>query len=136
MFKHFILIAMMAIAAAACEKSANLSVEEARLQGVWTLRQVGGGIHGQGYQADFSLLELDRGRYRLLTSTQVLVSEGQYQFDPGDSLELQFLPADPSSTSQAFEQDEKSVSFSGTDTLLLNDPCCDRWEYRFERSED
>jgi hypothetical protein len=103
------------------------------IYGNWKLFAVSGGIHGQGHELNFDHLEILRiGMYRFekdgttLESGKILVEE--------QSSENLRISLEPDPGTQVFMYDsEKYVILDGPDTLHLNAPCCDRYNYHFRR---
>ncbi|MDA3879991.1 MAG: hypothetical protein PF436_06345 [Prolixibacteraceae bacterium] len=111
------------------------NIENQGVYGKWKLTSISGGITGGGYEPDFDYLEF--------------IPYGIYQFVRADSL-LEFgrvaiaeqtdddlritLKVDNSSTS-FFSDSEKYIELSKGDVMNLIAPCCDRYNYHFERIE-
>jgi len=106
-----------------------------RIYGKWKLFDISGGFTGYGYKKNFDYLEIK--------------GYGIYGFIRNDTL-LEYgkiVPVIPTYNgivlSVSFEEDmnsmffihdkEKTVYFQGNDTMSLNAPCCDRYNYHFER---
>jgi hypothetical protein len=105
------------------------------LSGDWMLVNVTGGIHGQGYTPPFNLLSFSGNSYELSLEGEV-ISSGTYTYDPAAEHGLVFQPVSSPSPAVGFEDHNKNVLFEGEDVLILSDPCCDLFVYRFEREGD
>ncbi len=108
---------------------------EMKVYGTWKLFDVSGGFTGHGHDLNFEFLKIKE--------------YGIYGFFRNDTL-LEYgkiSPAVPTTNDLrlivVFEKDEKSpsffadrekyIEFAGSDTMHLNSPCCDRYNYHFER---
>lgn len=103
------------------------------IYGKWELKSVSGGIHGGGHELNFEVLEISKiGQYRFMKEN-ITIEKGKIVIEEQDSETLRIsMEADPGS--EVFMHDsEKFVSLTGTDTLDLNAPCCDRFTYHFTR---
>jgi hypothetical protein len=128
-----LLLTLVALLATNCKKVVNI----VRLQGEWELLRVTGGISGQGYTPEWNELAFSDRRYEI-SRDETLLSSGTYEYDPDEEHGLTFEPAAVVPATAPFETDPKKVVFRGPDTLILGDPCCDRFEYTFvrERNDD
>ena len=104
------------------------------IYGKWELSSISGGFFGIGYQPNFNFLEIKEfGIYgfirndTLLEFGKILIDEQSTQ-----QLKIRFLP-DNSVENIFFYDAEKNVNLVEMDTLNLNSPCCDRYNYHFVR---
>jgi len=109
-----------------------------RIYGVWKLTSTSGGFSGNGFNKDFDYLLLKPnaifgvirndsligyGKLTLLPNSPVFYNNSVHcSFDFDQTANIQ-LNADP----------EKYISLTKTDTLNLIAPCCDRYNFHFER---
>jgi hypothetical protein len=104
------------------------------IYGRWKLFDISGGFTGSGHELDFDILEVKKyGIYGIIRNEDVL-EYGKIRTDalPVDSrLRVYFEKDEKAGTYMG--DNEKFVSFSGKDTLHLNSPCCDRYNYHFVR---
>lgn len=101
--------------------------------GTWQLFAVSGGIHGGGHELNFDYLEIKRyGIYGFIGNSSIL-EYGQILIDEqtDETLLIRFQP--DTESDQFMHDSEKYVLFSGHDSLTLASPCCDRFNYHFER---
>jgi len=137
--KNFLIMALTLFAVTACSKEEDpFQQEKNRLQGLWLLTEITGGIAGTGYEANFSHLEMtSQDRYALLDrESSNILQEGDYRLrTENEELIITFTPDD--SEEVFFYDVEKTVTFGEQDQLLtLSDPCCDLFVYQFEREEE
>lgn len=122
---------LLATLTLSCEKNDNAQ-PSAQLEGEWTLREVTGGIHGQGYTPDFDLLTLSDGKYTL-TKGNVTYSSGTYAFSADVEYGLVFNETQHREGFAQFVDQPKKVDSTTKDVLILADPCCDLYAYKFTR---
>ena len=105
------------------------------IYGNWKLYEVSGGIHGGGHDLNFDVLKIKKyGIYAFIKDGNIL-EFGSINIDDQthESLSISF---NPHPHSEIFMYDsEKDIIFQGIDTLFLNSPCCDRYNYHFSREE-
>jgi len=105
------------------------------IYGDWKLYEVSGGIHGGGHDLNFDILKIKKyGIYAFIKNDDIL-EFGRINIDEQthESLSITFIPH---VDSEIFMYDsEKNIIFHGIDTIFLNSPCCDRYNYRFTREE-
>ena len=101
----------------------------------WTLFGVSGGLHGGGHDLTFDFLEIKRyGIYGFIRNDSIL-EFGRIKIDEQTS-ETLLITFEPDDNSETFMYDsEKYVNFYGNDTLSLDSPCCDRYNYHFAREK-
>ncbi len=103
------------------------------IYGNWELTEVTGGIHGSGHELNFDLLQIRMfGVYTFLDGGNVL-EYGKILIDEQtpDYLKITFSPDEDSEV--FFTDSEKEIIFATSDNLILQSPCCDRFNYHFER---
>ncbi len=105
------------------------------IYGEWELKSVSGGIHGGGHELNFETLEISKiGQYRFIKDGTT-IEQGKIIIEEQNSERLRIsLEADPGSEVFMYDS-EKFVSLTGTDTLDLNAPCCDRFNYHLIRTK-
>jgi len=132
-----------------CEKDTGINLSEIRednyyeseifdnlyldIYGKWKLYGVSGGIHGGGHDLNFDYFEVHKfGIYGFIKNGRVL-EYGRIEIDEQNSEDL-LITFKPDDKSQVLMYDaEKNVSLPGNDTLTLNSPCCDRYNYHMAR---
>jgi len=106
------------------------------IYGRWKLFAVSGGFAGSGHELDFDILEVKKyGIYGIISNEDVL-EYGKIVTDTlpdDDRLRIIFEKDEKSGVYMG--DNEKFISFSGKDTLHLNAPCCDRYNYHFVRAK-
>lgn len=103
------------------------------IYGKWRLFNVSGGIHGGGHELSFDYLEVHKyGIYGFIRNGRILeFGKINIEEQGSEGLLITFKPDDDS---EVFMYDsEKIVNLSGNDTLNLDSPCCDRYNYHFTR---
>ena len=103
--------------------------------GNWKLFAVSGGIHGGGHEPDFDFLEIKRyGIYAFLRNDSI-IEFGRINIDEQTN-EILLITFESDENSETIMYDpEKYVNFYGKDTLSLDSPCCDRYNYHFLREK-
>jgi hypothetical protein len=111
------------------------SEQDLNIYGTWKLFDISGGIHGSGYEPNFDYLVIKRiGIYGFVRNDSLL-EFGKIvpaQWNTFDFRLKVYFEKDEQSDS-FFTDTEKYVEYTGNDTLHLNSPCCDRFNYHFER---
>ena len=107
------------------------------IYGKWKLNEISGGLTGNGAELNFEYLIICKYGIYLFIDGDNLLEAGKIVIDEqsGEQLKISFSP-DPSS-STFFYDAEKYVIFEGdnNERLILNSPCCDRYNYHFKREE-
>lgn len=115
-----------------------LDGEAQDIYGLWKIYDVSGGFAGSGHEPEFDLLEIKQfGVYGLVKGNE-LIEYGRIDaevFDPSneDMLQIRMIPEFPSAESLLMNPPEKYIQFRGTDSLDLNAPCCDMYNYHYLR---
>jgi hypothetical protein len=114
-----------------CEE--NSSVINESYYGRWKLYDVSGGFTGRGHTLNFDYLEIEKvNKYRFLKN-DTIIEYGIITLVE-DSKERPLFNFNPDKNSDKFMGDsEKYFVLEGNDTLNLNSPCCDRYNYHFVR---
>ena len=101
----------------------------------WALIDVSGGIHGGGHEPNFDYLRIKKyGIYGFIRNDSLL--EFGRIFIHEQTSETLLITFEPDENSGTFMYDtEKYVNFYGNDTLSLDSPCCDRFNYHFIRQK-
>ncbi len=99
----------------------------------WALYNVSGGIHGGGHTPNFDFLKINSyGIYGFIRNGSV-VEFGRIKIDEQTSENL-LITFEPDENSDTLMYDsEKYINFYGNDTLSLDSPCCDRYNYHLVR---
>ena len=103
------------------------------IYGKWKLYGVSGGFSGGGHDLNFDYLEVVKfGIYGFIRDGR-LIEFGRIEINEQTSQGL-LITFTPDENSEVFMYDsEKYVNLSGNDTLSLDSPCCDRFNYHFKR---
>lgn len=106
-----------------------------KVYGTWKLFEVSGGFAGNGHDLNFEYLEIkEYGIYGFL-SNDTLLEYGKISpaVQTTNDLRLKVDFEADEESDLFFSDSEKYVEFSGSDTLHLNSPCCDRYNYHLKR---
>ena len=105
------------------------------IYGNWKLYEISGGIHGYGDDLQFDLLQIQKFGIYYFVKGSVILEYGKILIDEqnNESLKISFSP-DEDSDVFMFDS-EKNVIFHGSDSLFLQSPCCDRYNYHLKREE-
>ena len=132
-----------------CEKDTDFNLNEFRedkyyeseifdelnlnIYGKWKLYGVSGGIHGGGHELNFDYFEVHKfGIYGFIRNGRI-IEFGKIEIDEQTNEEL-LITLKPDNDSEVFMYDsEKYVNLFGSDTLSLDSPCCDRYNYHFKK---
>ena len=103
------------------------------IYGKWELYDVSGGIHAGGHDLNFDYLEVRKfGIYGFIRDGAVLELGSIHIDEQGnEALLITFKPDKNSGV--IMHDSEKFIHFFGIDTLSLDSPCCDRFNYHFKR---
>ena len=103
------------------------------IYGKWILYGVSGGIHGGGHEPNFDYLKINSyGIYGFIRNDSV-IEFGRIKIDEQTCVTL-IITFEPDENSETFMYDsEKYARLYGNDTLSLDSPCCDRYNYHFTR---
>ena len=105
------------------------------IYGNWDLYEVSGGIHGVGDGLMFDLLQINKIGIYSFIKYGIVLEHGKIVIDEqtNESLKISFSPDEDS---EVFMFDsEKNVILQGSDSLLLQSPCCDRYNYHLVREK-
>ena len=111
------------------------SQNDLKIYGKWKLFDISGGLHGSGYDLNFDFLEIkEYGIYGFVRNDSLLeYGKIMPALQTANEIRLK-VDLEEDVNSKIFLADkEKYVEFIGNDTLNLNAPCCDRYNYHFER---
>ncbi|MEE8341591.1 MAG: hypothetical protein V3R52_05800 [Candidatus Neomarinimicrobiota bacterium] len=105
------------------------------IYGKWKLIDVSGGITGDGHELNFDFLILKKyGIYGFVENDDI-IEFGKIFIDEQTN-EILLVTLIPDDNSDAFMLDPKKyITFNGNDSLTLNSPCCDRYNYHFSRED-
>ena len=105
------------------------------INGKWELMGISGGIHGGGHELNFDFLEIKTyGIYGFIRNDSI-IEYGRIRIDDQTENTL-LITLEPDENSEIFMYDsEKYVNLNGIDSLSLDSPCCDRFNYHFIREK-
>ncbi len=112
-------------------------VENFSLIGRWEVAQVSGGITGKGYKPLFKYMEIiDSSRCQWRDSLLEVMVTARCWISPESVKkgQMYFFDFNPD-TIDVIDTYQVQYSFMGADTLLLDEGCCDRYQYEFVRVE-
>ncbi len=126
----FLLLGLFFISQA-CERENLAKDMDSDLLGLWMLESITGGFTGAGHQVDFTDVEFRQdGSYRINNHDEAK-GEGRFTLNTfEDKLVLRLSSRD--SLKIPFEEHEKTVILN-REKLILNDPCCDLYQYTFKK---
>jgi hypothetical protein len=107
------------------------------IYGKWKLFDISGGLSGDGYDLNFDYLEIKGYGIYGFVRNDSLLEYGKISPAPqtANDLTLMVVFEKDENSDTFFTDREKYVVFDGNDTLNLNSPCCDRYNYHFKRTE-
>ena len=110
-----------------------------QIYGKWKLKEISGGFSGKGYEPDFDFLEIKSIGIYGLVRNNVLFEYGKIElvtFDANrtDALQIRFIPDDSVASNPYMTPPEKYLDLTGPNTLDIQSPCCDMYNYHFERA--
>nr|MBP6795456.1 hypothetical protein [Saprospiraceae bacterium] len=124
----FGLLAMFAFTS--CEKSSDNP--ENKLIGTWHLAKVTGGFSGAGYAAKFDQLKFSATKMEMAKGASILDTRSYSINASNDTLRF----ATENATADAFLfQGTKKIEFT-KDKMILSDPCCDLYNYEFDKTNN
>lgn len=105
------------------------------IYGTWQLFDVSGGLAGNGHDLNFEYFEVKAyGIYGFIGNNNLLeYGKISPALQTANDLRLKVDLEKDEKSNSFFSDREKYVEFSGTDTLHLYSPCCDRYNYHFKR---
>jgi hypothetical protein len=129
MRKGFLLLCIL-VALFSCAREEDLQTEDL-LPGRWKLGWVTGGITGKGYTPAFNLLRFTDASHYELWQNDVFQSGGTYSLYVKEGEDWVRFQTENGSA-QPLEDGDKKVQVDRSH-LILSDPCCDRYEYHFNK---
>ena len=113
-----------------CEKSSDNP--ENKLIGTWHLAKVTGGFSGAGYAAKFDQLKFSATKMEMAKGASILDTRSYSINESNDTLSF----ATENATADAFLfQGTKKIEFT-KDKMILSDPCCDLYNYEFDKTNN
>ncbi len=106
-----------------------------KIYGTWKLFAVSGGFSGGGHNLNFEYIEIkEYGIYGLVRNDSLLeYGKISPALQTANDIILKVDFEKDEKSNSFFTDREKYIEFDGNDTLNLNSPCCDRYNYHFER---
>lgn len=133
--KFLALIALVAFTTWACDQKDDATPEQNEIVGKWKLDRISGGFTGGGYTADWNTLEMNANlTYRRLQN-DTLRYEGTYVLQDKDGKTVIDFKPSATPSNAPFEDQDKEVTLE-KGKLILNDPCCDLYQYEFSKSNN
>lgn len=131
MKKSILLIGLLAIFAfTSCEKSSD--DPENKLIGAWHLAKVSGGFSGSGYVAKFDQLKFSATNMEMAKGSSILDTRS-YSINASNDT-LRFATENAQADAFLF-QGTKKIEFT-KDKMILSDPCCDLYNYEFDKTNN
>ena len=106
-----------------------------KIYGTWKLFTVSGGFSGTGHDLNFEYLEIKKYGIYGFVNNDSLLEYGKISpaLQTANDIRLKVDFEKDEKSSSFFTDTDKYVEFIGSDTLNLNSPCCDRYNYHFKR---
>lgn len=106
-----------------------------KIYGTWELFAVSGGVSGTGHDLNFKYLEIKKYGIYGFINNDTLLEYGKISpaLQTANDIRLKVDFEKDEKSNSFFTDTEKYVEFTGNDTLNLNSPCCDRYNYHFKR---
>ncbi|SHG08533.1 hypothetical protein SAMN05444274_1442 [Mariniphaga anaerophila] len=106
-----------------------------KIYGTWKLFAVSGGFSGTGHDLNFEYLEIKKYGIYGFVNNYSLLEYGKISpaLQTANDIRLKVDFEKDEKSDSFFTDTEKYVEFMGSDTLNLNSPCCDRYNYHFKR---
>jgi len=111
-----------------------------KLYGLWKINDISGGFVGTGYEPNFDYIEFKKfGIYGIIKDGSV-VEYGKIEItptlhnDPIDMLKIRIVPEEKN-IDFSFNYEIKFIDLNEEDKLNLISPCCDLYNYHFERMD-
>ena len=125
--------ALLFIGLLSCEKETN-NDPLLDIYGIWELYGVSGGVNGGEHELTFDFLEIESdGIYRFIRNDSI-IEFGRIKIDEQTN-ETLLITFEPDANSETFMYDPvKNINLFGEDTLSLDSPCCDRFNYHLNRN--
>ena len=131
MKKSILFIGLLAIFAfTSCEKSSDNP--ENKLIGTWHLAKVSGGFSGAGYVAKFDQLKFSATNMEMAKGSSILDTRS-YSINASNDT-LRFATENAQADAFLF-QGTKKIEFT-KDKIILSDPCCDLYNYEFDKTNN
>lgn len=131
MKKSILFIGLLAIFAfTSCEKSSDNP--ENKLIGTWHLAKVSGGFSGAGYVAKFDQLKFSATNMEMAKGSSILDTRS-YSINASNDT-LRFATENAQVDAFLF-QGTKKIEFT-KDKMILSDPCCDLYNYEFDKTNN
>ncbi len=125
--------ALLFIGLLSCEKETN-NDPLLDIYGIWELYGVSGGANGGEHELPFDFLEIESdGIYRFIRNDSI-IEFGRLKIDEQTN-ETLLITFEPDANSETFMHDPvKEVILFEKNTLNLDAPCCDGFNYHFNRN--
>ena len=106
-----------------------------KIYGTWKLFAVSGGFSGTGHDLNFEYLEIKKYGIYGFVNNDSLLEYGKISpaLQTTNDIRLKVDFEKDEKSNSFFSDTEKYLEFIGIDTLNLNSPCCDRYNYHFKR---
>ncbi len=110
------------------------SQEYLNIYGSWKLFAVSGGLTGSGHDLNFDMLEVKKyGIYGIFSEADVLEYGKIVTVEVPNEDRIRIFFEKDEKSAVYMGDNEKFIFFAGKDTLHMNSPCCDRYNYHFVR---
>lgn len=127
--KKLIVLAIILFSITACNKAES---ENSEFIGKWELKRISGGLHGGGHERTFQFLEFtdDKNCQWYYSLNSVLIG-GSYELSKSSGKD--FIEFDPGNdtTIYNFQSFKLEYKFLSSDSLYMDQGCCDLYDYLF-----
>lgn len=112
------------------------------LEGTWKLTSTSGGFFGGGFDADFDYIIIDENLDFTIEENGDVIANGhinEVELDADEQAFVDFrvlLIEDENFINQSISilaDNDKYVVLGDDDNMSLNSPCCDRYDFYFEK---
>ncbi len=127
--------ALLFIGLLSCEKETDTDPDPLLdIYGKWELNGISGGVGGGSHELSFDFLEIENDGIYSFTRDGSIIEYGRIKINEQTN-ETLLITFEPDANSETFMYDPvKNVNLFGEDTLSLDSPCCDRFNYHFNRN--
>lgn len=126
--KKLVVYVILLFVISACNKE---EVENTKFIGKWKIDQVGGGISGSGYDPGFKYLNFVNDNDCNWKFPNDITVEGKYSLSEKDGKDYIKFESGNDTLIYNFMNFELKYDFLSTDTLYMDQGCCDLYDFLF-----